>query len=63
MVTVETLFLPIAELGHGLRSGAFTSSGLTQAYLERCRTVGARLNAFVTLTPDLALQQAHQADL
>ena len=35
---------------------------LTHGYLERCRTIGARLNAFVTLTPELALRQAAQAE-
>jgi aspartyl-tRNA(Asn)/glutamyl-tRNA(Gln) amidotransferase subunit A len=39
-----------------------SSVELTEGFLERGRTIGVRLNAFATLTPDLALRQAKQAD-
>jgi aspartyl-tRNA(Asn)/glutamyl-tRNA(Gln) amidotransferase subunit A len=35
---------------------------LTEGYLERGRTIGSRLNAFVTLTDELALRQAREAE-
>lgn len=35
---------------------------LAQSYLERSRTIGARLNAYATLTPELALKQARAAE-
>lgn len=62
MLTHDVFFSSISALGTGLRAGRFTSEELTAGYLERCKTIGSRLNAFVTLTPELALQQARQAD-
>ncbi len=35
---------------------------LTEGFLDRARTIGVRLNAYVTVTPELALRQARQAD-
>jgi aspartyl-tRNA(Asn)/glutamyl-tRNA(Gln) amidotransferase subunit A len=62
MPSPEPYFLSIREQGTALREGRLTAVSLAQAYLDRSRTVGARLNAFVTLTPDLALEQAARAD-
>src|ERR1700761_2623564 len=62
MPSPEPCFLSIREQGTALRKGHLSAVSLTKAYLERCHTVGSRLNAFVTLTPDLALEQATQAD-
>lgn len=62
MLAPEVFFSSVSSLGEGLRTGRFTSVELTEGYLERCRTIGAHLNAFVTLTPELALRQAQQAD-
>jgi aspartyl-tRNA(Asn)/glutamyl-tRNA(Gln) amidotransferase subunit A len=62
MPSPEPCFLSIREQGTALRHGHLSAVSLTKAYLERCHTVGSRLNAFVTLTPDLALEQAAQAD-
>ena len=56
------IFLSIREQGTAIREGRLSAVSLTQAYLERGRTIGSRLNAFVTLTPDLALEQATRAD-
>lgn len=62
MLTPDVFFLSVADLGKALRERRFSSVDLTQGYLERCRTIGSRLNAFVTITPELALRQARQAD-
>lgn len=51
----------IAELARGLRAGEFSSVELTQDYLERIRQFSA-LNAYITVTTELALAQAEVAD-
>ena len=45
-----------------LRRGEFSCLELTQACLERINALEARLHAFITLTPELALRQAQAAD-
>ena len=54
--------LSLAELIIALRRGDFSSRELTQAYLDRIDTLESSLHAFLTLTPELALQQADSAD-
>ena len=51
----------IAELAKGLRSGEFSSVELTKAFLARIKQHGS-LNAYITVTEDLALQEAKAAD-
>jgi aspartyl-tRNA(Asn)/glutamyl-tRNA(Gln) amidotransferase subunit A len=51
----------IAELAKGLRSGEFSSVELTQAFLDRIKRHSS-LNCYVTVTEDLALQEAKAAD-
>jgi len=53
--------LTIAELAKGLRAGEFSSVELTQTYLQRIHQ-HSELNAYVTVTDKLALQQAQAAD-
>lgn len=62
MVDEETLFGTIEELAAGLREGEFTSRELTEAYIERLRTIGEELNAVVTITEERALEAADRAD-
>lgn len=62
MLAQETYFMPARQIGELIRSGQLSPVELTQGYLERCRSIGKKLNAFVTLTPDLALRQAAQAE-
>ena len=45
-----------------LRAGDFSSRELTSAFLRRIEQLEPRLHAFITLTPELALAQAEQAD-
>lgn len=58
----DVSYLGAAELGRKLHSGKITSIALTRLYLDRLRTLGRQLNAVVTLTEDVALQQAERAD-
>jgi aspartyl-tRNA(Asn)/glutamyl-tRNA(Gln) amidotransferase subunit A len=61
-MTVEIAFASIAELGAKLRAKTLTSLALTEIYLERIAQLQPKLNAFVTVTADLARTQAKQAD-
>lgn len=54
--------LSAVELCQALRKGEVSSRELTRAYLERIDALEPKLQAFLTLTPDLALQQADLAD-
>jgi len=62
MLSRETFFLPARELGRRLRAGEFSSLELTLGYIERLRTVGAGLNAVVTVCEARALDEARAAD-
>lgn len=55
-------FLSIAELGGLIRTRQLTSTELTKLYLERLKKFDPILHCVVTLTEDLALKQAEQAD-
>jgi Asp-tRNA(Asn)/Glu-tRNA(Gln) amidotransferase A subunit family amidase len=56
-------FLELAQLAYLLQKGKLTSVQLTKIYLDRIRKYDPQLLAFVTVTEDLALAQAEQADL
>jgi aspartyl-tRNA(Asn)/glutamyl-tRNA(Gln) amidotransferase subunit A len=62
MISEDTLYLTVLELAERIRSRQVSPVELTQAYLDRSRKYGPALNAYATLTPDLALQQAKQAE-
>jgi aspartyl-tRNA(Asn)/glutamyl-tRNA(Gln) amidotransferase subunit A len=62
MPTQDIYFMSVRALGEAIRERRISPVGLTEGYLERCRTLGKRLNAFVTLTPELALRQANDAE-
>ena len=51
----------ISQLAQGLRSGEFTSVGLTQYFLQRIRQY-PELNAYISVTEEQALQTAAAAD-
>ena len=55
-------FLPVTRLAHLLRSGSITSVELTRLCLDRLERYGPRLRCLVTLTAELALEQAARAD-
>jgi Asp-tRNA(Asn)/Glu-tRNA(Gln) amidotransferase A subunit family amidase len=58
----DVFFASVRELGRLLGARALSSVELTTAYLDRLESVGPKLGALVTLTRDLALSQAKQAD-
>lgn len=58
----DLLFLSVAELGALLRNGALTSVELAKISMERIREHDDELHAVITLTEDLALEQARRAD-
>jgi aspartyl-tRNA(Asn)/glutamyl-tRNA(Gln) amidotransferase subunit A len=62
MISEEILYLPVTELAKRIRSKQLSPVELTEGYLERCRDLSPKLNAYATLTPELALKQAHAAE-
>ncbi|SEG54216.1 Asp-tRNA(Asn)/Glu-tRNA(Gln) amidotransferase subunit GatA [Marinobacterium lutimaris] len=52
----------LAELAAGLRSGEFTSTELTKAWLERIKAEDSKYNSYITVTEEEALAQAKAAD-
>ncbi len=54
--------LTIKEAKEGLKQKQFTSVDLTKASLERIKKVEGKINAFVTITEQEALEQAKKAD-
>src|SRR5271157_4552453 len=62
MIGEDVLYLSVRELGDRIRTRQLSPVELTEAYLERSKKYGPQLNAYATLTPELALQQARQAE-
>jgi len=62
MLRDDVFFLPAAELGRQIRSRRLSPVELTQGYLDRIRRHAPSLNAFATVTADLALEQARRAE-
>src|SRR3954468_18016653 len=62
MLSEDILFLSVTELSKRIRARKLSPVELTESYLDRSRSIGKKLNAYGTLTPDLALQQAHEAE-
>jgi Asp-tRNA(Asn)/Glu-tRNA(Gln) amidotransferase A subunit family amidase len=58
----ELAFLPVASLAPLIQRRDVSSTDLTKMYIERLKKHGPRLNCVVTLTEELALAQAAQAD-
>ena len=62
MIGADVLYLTVAELGERIRAKKLSPVELTQAYLDRSQKLGPQLNAYATLTPDLAMKQAQAAE-
>ena len=61
--SIEDLaFLPITALAPLIQRREVSATDLTKMYLERLKKYGPKLNCVVTLTEELALAQAAQAD-
>jgi Asp-tRNA(Asn)/Glu-tRNA(Gln) amidotransferase A subunit family amidase len=58
----ELAFLPVTALAALVRNRQVSSAELTKLYLERLKKHDPKLHCVVTLTEDLALRQAEQAD-
>ena len=58
----ELAFYTVRQLGELLRTRQVTSEELTRFFLARLRKYDPQLHCVITLTEDLALQQARQAD-
>jgi Asp-tRNA(Asn)/Glu-tRNA(Gln) amidotransferase A subunit family amidase len=58
----DLAFLPVTALAALVQKREVSSTDLTKMYLDRLEKYGPKLNCVVTLTKDLALAQAAQAD-
>ncbi|BBP45395.1 glutamyl-tRNA(Gln) amidotransferase subunit A [Thiosulfatimonas sediminis] len=55
--------LSVKQMSEKLHAGEITSVELTQHYLDRIAEFDPELNAYVTVTPELALEMAKEADV
>jgi aspartyl-tRNA(Asn)/glutamyl-tRNA(Gln) amidotransferase subunit A len=62
MIGEDILYLTVGELADRIRARKLSPVELTEAYLRRGETVGARLNAYATLTRERAMAEARQAE-
>ena len=62
MINDDILYLSVSELGQQIKAGKLSPVELTEAYLARSEKYGPKLNAYATLTPDLARKQAKAAE-
>ncbi len=58
----DIAFAPVTHLSKWVESRQLTSERLTHIYLDRLQRFNPQLRCVITLTPDLALEQAKQAD-
>jgi len=61
-VIMELSTLTIHELQRMLREGETTSVAITESVFKRIEAVEDKVHSYITLTEDLAFQQAEQAD-
>jgi len=59
---MELTSLSLSEASDLVRRRDISPVELTQAHLERIQRIDPQLNSFLTVTPELALQQARQAE-
>lgn len=59
---MDPLLLSLADVSRLLREGRLTSLALTRLCLDRIAALDSKLNAFITVTADTALQEAAEAD-
>lgn len=58
----EIFFLSVSELAKRIESKKLSPVELTELYLERSQKFGPRFNAYATLTPEIAREQAKAAE-
>ena len=59
---VDIAYATVAQLSRWIEARKLTSERLTQIYLDRIRRYDPKLRAIITLTPEVALQEARAAD-
>ncbi|HEX8818056.1 MAG TPA: amidase [Terriglobales bacterium] len=59
----DIAFAPVAQLSRWIETKKITSDRLTRIYLARLKRYDPKLHCVITLTEELALSQAKQADL
>jgi aspartyl-tRNA(Asn)/glutamyl-tRNA(Gln) amidotransferase subunit A len=57
----DLCFLSLAEAARRVREGALSPSDLVDAHLDRIAKVDSKLHAYITVTADIARQQAAEA--
>ncbi len=62
MPATDLAFATIRTLGAELRAGRVSAVELARLFLDRIERLGPKLNAVVTVTRELALEQAERAD-
>ncbi|HEU4343064.1 MAG TPA: amidase [Candidatus Binatia bacterium] len=62
MATDELSYLTLTEAGAGLRRKEFSPVELAETCLRRIEALDDKLHSFITVTADLALQQARKAE-
>ncbi len=60
---VEIAFAPVTHLSRWIETRQLTSTRLTHIYLDRIAKYNPTLRCVITATPEIALQQAKQADV
>jgi Asp-tRNA(Asn)/Glu-tRNA(Gln) amidotransferase A subunit family amidase len=58
----DIAFAPVTQLSHWIESKHLSSERLTNIYLQRLERFNPKLRCAITITRDLALKQAKQAD-
>ncbi len=58
----DIAFSPVTHLARWIETRRLTSQRLTQIYLDRLKRFDPKLRCVITLTPDLALEQARKVD-
>ena len=58
----DIAFAPATHLAHWIKSKQISSRELTNLYLDRIDKFDTKLQSFITVTPDLAREQAEAAD-
>ncbi len=62
MAGTELHLLSVAEASGEIAAGRLSPVELTRAYLDRIEAVEPRINAYITVTGDLAIERARQAE-
>ncbi len=62
MDNTELCYTPATELARRLQAKVLSPVELTEAFLERIEQLNPQINAYCTVTPELALEQARAAE-